>query len=125
MATEEQTSQNAEKVFSNGLLRIGQKLTISNRIVSKLSFLLRKYSGSPTGLIYFQILKSSDKELIASKSWGDASTLTGTLAWCEATLDTAVTINEEVIILVYYPTMSTVAVGIQNTDVKASENYIQ
>ena len=100
MATEEQTTYDSIAGISGesgGTIRWGQRLTITNRIVSKLSFPLSKLN-SPTGNITFTIRKVSDDSIIMSKVWADASTLPTypTIQWKEVTFDTATHVNEEV-----------------------------
>lgn len=126
MATEEQTSHNAYTGLQQFYRkRAGQRLTIPNREVTKLSFPLYK-TGSPTGNVTFTIRKVSDDSIIASKVWGNASALSGDITWYEATLDSPVTVNEEVRILVEFASGDSdssnyVCYRYQNTDVKASE----
>ncbi len=127
MAIEEQTSYNADLIIA-GFTRkyAGQRLTIVNRIVSKLAFVLHKF-GSPAGDVTFQIRRiSPTDELIAEKVWGSAADLqpAGSEQWEEVELDIPVLVNEEVRIVVYYPTNVSnfrVEMHYQNTDVKASE----
>ena len=130
MATEEQTTQDTHEDMRNGFYhRLGQKLTISSRLVSDLSFMLAKagYTGNPTGDITFTIRKVSDDSLLGSKVWGDAADLAGTtLAWYTATLDSPVFVNEEVRISAEYSggdTLNVVRWGRAGSDVKAGEQY--
>ena len=52
-ATEEQTTENGDFFLNSGMnIRVGQRLTINNRTLSKLSFKLKK-TGSPTGNVTF------------------------------------------------------------------------
>ena len=128
MATEEQTSYNAILSIAGFYPRFrgGQKLTISNRTVSKLAFVLNKY-GSPTGDVTFEIIQvASPFATLASKVWGSAASLQteGNEQWEEVEFGTPVAINEEVRAVVYYPdSLSNFRVRqhYQNTDVKASE----
>lgn len=97
--TVEQTEQNSsapQYVTSN--YRMGQRLTIANRRVTKLAFMLKKM-GSPTGDIVFTIRKVTDDTIIASQVWGDAADLPTEIDWCEAEFDTPPTVDEEVRIL--------------------------
>ena len=102
MATEEQTDTGIVIVNlrSGGATRAGQRLTITNRTVSKLSFPLKK-NGSPTGNVTFTI-RDLDDNVDATKVLGDASALSATLNREEVTFDTPVFINEEVRILVEF-----------------------
>lgn len=126
MATEEQTTSNDNRrLYTGTCKRVGQRLTISNRVVSKLSFKVSK-GGSPTGNVTFAIRKVSDDSLITGKVWGNASALPSSAAWREATLDSPVLINEEVRIYVEYiggNSSNYVRVEFQNTDVKGDEYY--
>lgn len=126
MATEEQTDYNfSTTLHGGGNLRVGQRLTIPNRTVTKLSFPLQKY-GSPIGDVTFTIRKVSDDSLIASKVWGNASTLTTTATWREVTLDAPVTINEEVRIQVEFSdgnVFNYVRYSFEDSDVKANEIF--
>ncbi len=126
MATEEQTNTGITLAsISSGNPRAGQRLTVSSRIISKLSFHLLKNS-SPTGDVTFTIRKVSDDSVIASKVWGDASALPTVRAWKEATFVTPVLIDEEVRILVEFSGGGgSDYVGISGTltDVKAGESF--
>jgi hypothetical protein len=72
----------------------GEKLVIS-ATVTKISFKLKK-SGSPTGDITFKIDSVASGATLAEKVLADASTLTTSGVWYEATLTTPVAIDEEV-----------------------------
>jgi hypothetical protein len=74
----------------------GQRLTITNRVVKKLSFPLQKIGSPGSGNITFQIRKVSDGSTIISKVWGDAQSIPVTETWEEVTFDTPTLINEEV-----------------------------
>ncbi len=126
MATEEQTNTGIVIVGlrSGGASRAGQRLTISNRTVTKLSFPLRKFN-SPTGNVTFTI-RQIDDSVLATKVLGDASALSPTLNWEEVTLDTPVFISEEVRILAEYSGgdgSNTVQCYAAITDVKADEYW--
>jgi len=130
MASEEQTVQDSREDMRNGFYhRLGQKLTISSRLVSDLSFMLAKagFTGNPTGDITFTIRKVSDDSLVASKVWGDAADLAGTtLAWYTATFDSPVFVNEEVRISAEFSggdTLNVVRWGRAVSDLKADEQY--
>jgi len=77
----------------------GQRLTISNRTVTKLSFYLKR-DGSPGGTVTFLIRKVSDDSIVATKLWGNAIDISTTATWYEITFGTPVFINEEVRLLV-------------------------
>jgi len=74
--------------------RIGQRLTITNRFVTKLGFTLQKV-GNPTGDAYFRIRKVSDDSIIASKTL-DASSINTSFTYYEVEFDSATYVNEEV-----------------------------
>jgi len=124
MAVEEQVLYvSSLKLRSGGATRVGQKLTIPNRVVSKLGFWLSKV-GSPTGDVIFEIRKVSDDSLICSKLWGDAADLALSATYYEVTLVTAELINEEVRILAEAEGANAdncPQIHFQNTDVKANE----
>ncbi|GAI90944.1 unnamed protein product, partial [marine sediment metagenome] len=89
--------------YDDTRVRAGQLLTITDRTVTKLAFLLAKY-GDPSGNVTFEIRKASDDSLICSKLWGDASSLTvyDDYEWCGVTFDSPVYINEQVRICVHF-----------------------
>lgn len=99
MATEEQTTSNDDqKIESSTCERCGQRLTITNRLVSKLSFKMRKI-GTPVGALTFTIRNIAlypVEVILASKLWGNAVDLPTVDTWVEVTFDTPVLINEEV-----------------------------
>ena len=79
--------------------RAGQRLTISLRSVSKLSFYLLA-SGTPTGDITHTIRKVSDSSIIVSKVLADASTISAVaFTGYEVTFGSSTPVNEEVRIL--------------------------
>ncbi len=124
MATEEQTSHNANGViYSTSYTKDGQRLTISNRRVTKLGFWLRKLAD-PTGDVTFEIRKISPDDVISSKVWGDASALPTEDTYEEVEFDTPQTVNEEVRICADFSGgdgSNFVVVRYQNTDVKGDE----
>jgi len=94
--TEEQTLADSLMVLYSGfIVRSGQRLTISDRKVAKLAFVMKKV-GNPTGDITFTIRKVSDDAIIVSEVWGDASDLLTSTEWEEVTFATPTIINEEV-----------------------------
>ncbi len=124
MATEEQTSYvTTIGMYSGSFVRAGQKLTISERTVSKLSLVLKKY-GSPAGNITFIIRRVSDDGVICSKVWADASGLTTSPDWYEVTFDTPEAINEEVRICAEFAggDINNQVVLYVGSDLKANEN---
>lgn len=124
--TEEQTQHNFSwGLYSTAETRAGQKLTISNRQVTKLGFWLLKVN-SPTGDVTLTMRKVSDDSLIYSKVWGDAADLTTDPVYEEVEFDTPETINEEVRILAEFSggdANNQVKVRMQATDVKADEQF--
>jgi hypothetical protein len=77
-------------------IRHAQRMFIPNRQVTKLAFPLHKKGTGGTGNITFALRSVSDDSIIASKVWGDSGDLTIDDTWYEVTLDTPVTVNEEV-----------------------------
>lgn len=126
MATEEQTTTNTNLEIGDTDSRAGQRLTISDRVITKLSFKLFK-EGSPTGNVSFVIRKQSDDSIIVSKVLGDASTLQSGASpgvWEEVTFDTQHRINEEVYLLCEHSggdNDNNVRIRISTSDEKASE----
>lgn len=76
----------------------GQKVTISNRTVTKLSFLLKR-TGSPPGTLTFYIRKYSNSTSLASKLWGNSIDVPTSGTWLEVTFDSPVLINDDVMLL--------------------------
>lgn len=98
MATEEQTNVNT---LNNGLssgTSAGQRLTITSRTLSKLSFYLKR-TGSPGGTLTFLIRAVSGDAVLVTKAWGSSNSISTTPAWYEVIFDTPTAINEEVYIL--------------------------
>ncbi|MBA7583281.1 hypothetical protein ES708_25222 [subsurface metagenome] len=124
--TEEQTESNYEAALSSeDCSRAGQRLTIANRKVTKLAFLLKR-TGSPTGDITYTIRRVSDDSIIISKVLGDASEINTFLTWYEATFDTPATINEEVRILCEFEQgdlWNSIDFRFMAADVKAGEYF--
>lgn len=111
-------------MFTGGYIRVGQRKTISNRRISKLRFLLRKYGSPPTGNVTFAVRRVSDDSIILSKVWGDASDLPTSITYEEVTFDTPVLVNEEVRLYAEYSGGdydNCVEVAANQTDVKAGE----
>ena len=81
---------------SSGRTRTAQKLTIPNQEITNLAFLVHKVN-SPTGDITLRIRKVSDDSILASKYWGDASSLPDMtwVAWVESNI-TPTVVNGEV-----------------------------
>lgn len=128
MPVEEQTQEDAERrMYSGSWQREGQRLTISNRVVSKLAFILNRDASGISDPVTFTIRKV-DGTLIVSKVWGIQSDLPETPTWKEVEFDTSALINEEVRIGVEFPFgSSTVVVAVRTklSDVKADEYHCE
>ena len=125
MGLEEQTQWDTIRNFySESWESIGQKLTISNRTVTKLAFLLKR-DVNPNGDVTFVIRKASDDSLIVSKVWGNANALPESETWEEVTFDTPTLINEEVRIAAEYAGTQQCVQHFQISDVKANESYCE
>lgn len=126
MAVEEQLENDADDPIYGTAVpgpRYGQKLTISERIVTNLSLLLRKY-GSPSGDLYLGIYKVSDDSLIIEKLWGTSKSVPETDTWIEVAFDNPVNINEEVRIVArvtFGNSTKHLKIRYKNSDVKANE----
>lgn len=121
---EEQSSGNElYYLYSGSKTRVGQKLTISNRTVTSLTFRLFRLVA-PTGDVTFTIRKVSNDDIIASKVWGDAGDLSPVPQDAEVTFDTPTLVNEEVRISCEFSggdVDNCIVINFQNTDVKADE----
>jgi len=122
---EEQTSSDGDWQLYSGASSgnaVSQKLTISDRRVTKLAFKLKKV-GNPTGDVIFFIYSETGGYL-AYQTWGAAADLGTTYAWCEITLETPVNVDEEVRVACgfnYGDSSNYVAVEYNSTSVKALE----
>uniref|UniRef100_A0A6M3L1W8 Uncharacterized protein n=1 Tax=viral metagenome TaxID=1070528 RepID=A0A6M3L1W8_9ZZZZ len=82
---------------------VGQRISIPNREVTKIAFRLKK-TGEPAGTnVTFRIYDVENDIELASKTFPIAS-ITTSPTWCEATLDTPVTIDKEITWQVGEPT---------------------
>lgn len=126
MPVEEQIQYNAEAAIRiDSWYKIGQKLTISGRTVTKLGFWLRRLLN-PGGQTYFEIRRTSDDSLILSKLWGNTNDLPFATAYREVEFDSPALINEEVRIYCRGTTgdgTKNIQISVQDTDVKAGEMY--
>lgn len=125
-STEEQTTVDSGMALDASKSAIGQKVTISDRRVTKLSLRMRKV-GNPLSDIAFVIRTTFDETTLARKIWGDASSLSTSYAWIEVTFDTPVQVNEEVRIYCEFTegdASNYVDVAYNASSVKASENLI-
>ena len=125
--TEEQTfSFLPQGLYAGAVTRAGQRLTISNRKVTKLGFWLTKL-GSPTGIVTFTIRTPVGNVVLLEKAWGDASGLTTTKTYYEVAFDTPTIINEQVYILAEFSGGSLnneVEYCYRASDVKPDECYV-
>lgn len=125
MATEEQTTNGGYAGVRAEYPRQGQRLTISNRIVTKLGFYIGKL-GTISGDVDFKIRSVSDDGVLLTKLWGDAADLPVSLTYKEVTFDSPTTIDEEVRISCEFSGGSAgnlVKIWISASDVKADEVY--
>ncbi|MCK4414908.1 MAG: hypothetical protein KAY32_15345 [Candidatus Eisenbacteria sp.] len=127
MATEEQTALNGGGFTGiwSSYPRRGQRLTISDREVTKLGFFIGKVAGI-SGDVDFKIRSVSDDGVLLTKLWGDAADLPTDPAYKEVTFDSPATINEEVRITVEFSGGSSgnyVKAQVSAADVKADEVY--
>ncbi len=127
MAEERQTQGAFKLKFAGGVNwnRVGQKLTISNRSVSNLSFKTKKV-GSPTGTITMTIRRTANDAVLGTKEWGSTANVPTVVGWIEVTFASAVSVNEEVRIMMEWS--GTLGDGnnylefwTTSTDVKADE----
>ncbi len=100
MAEERQLDGAFTTRFAGGVNwdRVGQKLTISNRSVSKLSFKTKRV-GTLTSTITMTIRRTANDAVLATVEWGSAANVSTTAGFIEVTFASPVTINEEVRIL--------------------------
>lgn len=129
MPTEEQLQG---VLFSNIVAadsRYGQRLTINNRKVTKLSFYTGRNGDLPSVGVDFVIHRVSDGSLINTKQLcANAQTffpIKGVFDWHEVTFDTPVVVNEEVRIVIYaYGSFGSGGIAVwrtNNNDVKPGE----
>lgn len=107
--------------------KIGQRLNISNRIVTKLGFWLERF-GSPTEDLTFEIRRASNDTVISSKVWGNASELSTTTTYEEVEFVDPQLINEEVRIVASIAETTDnngALIYRQNADVKENELYTE
>ena len=75
----------------------GQRRTISNRTVNKLSFKLKK-TGSPSGNVTFKVYDMTNDVESGSKVLSNASALTTSPVWYEVTFDTPLALDGDYLI---------------------------
>jgi len=114
--------------------RAGVKVTVANRVITSLSFLLSKADVGVGyrnhGPVYFRIRKTSDDEIIVGGTLGSSGGIVTwpDKAWYTVTFDEPVNINEEVRLLCeFYEGGGEVPHRLycyyQSTDVKANEVF--
>ncbi|KKM72937.1 hypothetical protein LCGC14_1415480, partial [marine sediment metagenome] len=132
--TAEQTSRASDfDMYFGSIIIVGQTLHIPNRTVSSLQFYLKK-TGSPTGNITFFMRQAAlikegvpvgGSEWLETKVLGDASTLSTSSAWKEATFDTPRLVSDDVHIYVEYQggdSSNYVSIGYSSSNVKDGEH---
>uniref|UniRef100_A0A6M3J992 Tail protein n=1 Tax=viral metagenome TaxID=1070528 RepID=A0A6M3J992_9ZZZZ len=132
MPTEEQTYHDSWaicKATPGGERYQGQKLTISNRLVTHLSFYLKRTGTQSPGDegYHYQIYSVATDTLLGSVSMGQWKDISDTGEWIEGELGTPVQIDEEVRICVFSPWgvqgQHYLSVGYNAGSVKADEVY--
>ncbi|MBA7643195.1 hypothetical protein ES703_50914 [subsurface metagenome] len=125
---EEQLLQNYERPLGvDKETRVGQRLTIPNRKVIKLAFVMKKLYAT-TGTVTFTIRKVSDDSLIVSKLWGNLADIPIPYTMLEVEFDDPQIINEEVRILAEEADSTAgkyAGIGVQSVDVKPDEFQCQ
>ena len=134
MPTEEQTQYDAGPFpagcipmlpEANSNVRAGQRLTISMRIVSKLSLVLERY-GTPGGTLDFEVrdTDAAPGTLLGSKLLGNANDISTIRTWYEVIFDSPIAVNGNVRILCK-PTLGRtgnfISLIIKSANVKANE----
>lgn len=129
MSTESQSTYNSDANLIKGTSAYyqAQRLTITTRTVTSLSFWLRM-AGSPSSVYRFKIWRASDSTILSNEQVGNPTEMGLTSSFQKITkgLTTPLLVNEEVRIGVEQDTGGSdptnyVAVAKQSTDVKASE----
>ncbi len=130
MPTEEQTQYNSWGQVSSYAQRRGQRLTIPNRRVTHLSFMLQRFTfyGSPPYYytFWFQISRVSDGVIIAATPGAWYGSIPTSPTWITQALSTPVVINEEVRISVHATLRTStqyILAAWQSSDVKTGEHY--
>ncbi|MBA7528840.1 hypothetical protein ES705_21031 [subsurface metagenome] len=122
---EEQTEYNSGSiVYGTHRAKVGQRLGIPNRKVTKLAFVLSRINLA-VGDVFFVIARTFDNVEYVKQRLCDASELVGTPEWYELEFSSPPTINDEVAIYVEYQGgdgENHILVHYQNTDIKANEN---
>lgn len=130
MAIEEQTQYDAwcASFFLETRTRLGQRLTVSNRIISKLAFVLEREGAGGSGSISFVIRRVSDDIIIATKVWGLVASIPTDPTWLDVTFASPMLVNAEVRLLAEYPDAyyleySNIRFYSKGSDVKPNEHY--
>jgi len=124
--TAEQTTMGSYSNLDGDMVGVGQALFIRQRTVKTIQFSLKKV-GSPTGNITFY-MRPTDLSWTESKVLGDASTLSTSVAWKTATLDTPKYVDDQVYIYCEYTDgdiSNYVAVGFSSSGVVEGENLVR
>jgi hypothetical protein len=128
---EQQTTANANNAAYGTCAGGGQHLIIDARTVTALAFKLKKV-GSPTGNITFHIARYDDSDGSftdeATVVWGNASSLTTSSAWCEATLASSYTTLSDDDIVIWWDhftgdSSNYVSGAYNDFDIKTGEHY--
>ena len=118
---EEQTVYNAARsLYGAGIPIAGQRLSIPNRKIFTLSFVLEKIN-SPVGDIHYVIARTFDNVELFRQYLCDANMIAGGANWYEKKLTPQPTINDEVTIYVEYlggDAANHIDIHYQNTNVK-------
>ena len=102
MATEYQTQYDTALILDSAVAtRVGQRVTIPNRKITKLGFWLRKYNN-PSGNYSYVIRKVSNDDVLVNETVAAASSLTEIVTYVEHTFSSPPTVNEEVRLLVEF-----------------------
>lgn len=128
MATEEQTDVSGLWSSFNATTLWGQRLTITNRIVSELSFYLKRVGTVAGGTLVFLIRAVDGDAVLLTKDWGSPNSISTTAAWYKVEFDTPININEEVYLLaggVTGTAGSLLQVYDSEADVKADEYMVR
>ncbi|GAI71681.1 unnamed protein product, partial [marine sediment metagenome] len=124
--TEEQTEHDAvNSMYLGSNTKIGQRLTIPNRKVTKLGFWIYK-TGSPTGDVTYEIRLVTGDELLCSQFVSLIQDLPEIVTYTEIEFDDPQTINAEARIVVCFEAGSpgnALMVRKQNSDIKPGEYW--
>lgn len=102
----------------------GQRLTISNRTITKLSFWLKHTGGAATGGTLTFLIRALDDSILVTKDWGNSDDVSTTPSWLEVTFGSPTYINEEVYIFVVNSGSRLINIFDSEDDVKANEYMV-